>query len=455
FILVKIITIKTKFLRTCLWTLRLVQLQNFFLIEEGVIPLLLQYVLAIVVFNLLILIASKLLLQIEEIKFIKWSVLIGIVSSVLPIYFPAFVSLFFVCYIFMVVGGVIWTSRRQWDSTLYVQSKNWSYWISLFIFVFNVLFLSLIMIFLPSLELFAGIWQVIVTELVLILFGILFYNNRLLLHNSSLLLLILLGFLCSWIIFVYIVNRSLSEILWVELVMFSIAYLGTLIHTLHLLGEDNDHYYTGLSALIREEILKEEFANFLHDDILQDLNAMIQLSRIKNSDEVLSIISENLDRLNIFTRNQMNLYSPQLLKGLSLYENYLQMIESIRKRYPDVSLNINLYMDSELRLPPPYDVLVYRWVRELVNNSFKYSQGSYINIRLTVEDSTCKIVMVDDGIYTSETTIGEGHGLKTISAQLRAVGGSIKHYQVEPQGFGTFILFEIEGDKAIESFINR
>ncbi|HFR3927398.1 TPA: hypothetical protein ACHVIG_001998, partial [Streptococcus suis] len=40
FILVKIITIKTKFLRTCLWTLRLVQLQNFFLIEEGVIPLL-------------------------------------------------------------------------------------------------------------------------------------------------------------------------------------------------------------------------------------------------------------------------------------------------------------------------------------------------------------------------------------------------------------------------------
>ncbi|HFR3777771.1 TPA: hypothetical protein ACHVGV_002076, partial [Streptococcus suis] len=65
--------------------------------------------------------------------------------------------------------------------------------------------------------------------------------------------------------------------------MFSIAYLGTLIHTLHLLGEDNDHYYTGLSALIREEILKEEFANFLHDDILQDLNAMIQLSRIKNS----------------------------------------------------------------------------------------------------------------------------------------------------------------------------
>ncbi|HFR3361721.1 TPA: ATP-binding protein, partial [Streptococcus suis] len=104
---------------------------------------------------------------------------------------------------------------------------------------------------------------------------------------------------------------------------------------------------------------------------------------------------------------------------------------------------------------PPYDVLVYRWVRELVNNSFKYSQGSYINIRLTVEDSTCKIVMVDDGIYTSETTIGEGHGLKTISAQLRAVGGSIKHYQVEPQGFGTFILFEIEGDKAIESFINR
>lgn len=455
FILVKIITIKTKFLATCLWTLRLAQIQTISLIIYRGVPLLLQYIIAVLLFNLMLLLVFKLLLQDEKITPVKWTILFGIISSIVSVSFPSFVAPFFVCYMFIVIGILLFFGHKKWNSSVYSHSKNWSYWICMFVFVFNILFLSSVMLFVPGLDLFSGIWQVIVAEFILVLFGILFYNNRLLLSNSNLLLTICLLFLLYWIIFAYIIKRPLQEVLWMELISFALAYIGSLIHHLHLLNGESDNHYNGLSALISEERLKEEFANFLHDDILQDLNAMIQLSRIKNSNEVLPIINDNLERLNVFTRNQMNIYSPQLLKGLSLYENYLQMIESIKKRYPNLPLKIKLSMDSDLKLPPPYDVLVYRWLRELVNNCYKYAQANSLKIDLVIEGAICKISVSDDGIYTSQTTLGEGHGIKTIDSQLRAVGGSLKQYQVMPHGYGILIVFEIEGDRAIESFINR
>ncbi|HEM5054804.1 TPA: ATP-binding protein, partial [Streptococcus suis] len=101
--------------------------------------------------------------------------------------------------------------------------------------------------------------------------------------------------------------------------------------------------HVGINSILKEEALKQEFANFLHDNILQDINALIQLSRLDNPSVSVKIIEERLEYLNTFVRERMNQYSPQLLKGLSLYDNYRMMLKAFEKRYPKMNISLNFY----------------------------------------------------------------------------------------------------------------
>lgn len=454
YILVHIITIKTKFLKNSLYTLRLAQIQSLFLLTNWEVPLVVQYVVAVLIFYRICLMMTELVLQETELKPFQCLLLFGISTIVIPFLAPSYSQLSFLFYLIVAMIGTLGTVYKKWNHT-YIYSKNWSYWLILGIFLLNTLFFTSIIVFLPVEQLFSGIWQLVNFTLVVIYCCMLMYNNHQIFHQKSHLSLLVLLFLIYWILFSYILERPLVEVIWTEFLFFQIAYIGRLIYSLVQLENVGSTDYAGLGALVREEKLKAEFATFLHDDILQDINAMIQLSRVAPSKEILQLINENLERLNEFTRARMNFYSPQLLKGLSLYENYRQLIPFFKKRYPDSEMVIHVNVDRNLTLAPPYDILVYRWMRELINNSYKYAQAESITITLSREGSSCEFIVEDDGIYKHHFPISEGYGLSTLKAQVKAIGGRLHIYQVQSHGFGIHVYFEIEGDKAIESFINR
>lgn len=76
-------------------------------------------------------------------------------------------------------------------------------------------------------------------------------------------------------------------------------------------------YHVALQQLQREEQLNLEFANFLHDDILQDLLSVKNMMKKADRPEVQKIITETLDNMNTYIREQMQDYHPTLLPKLA------------------------------------------------------------------------------------------------------------------------------------------
>ena len=64
-------------------------------------------------------------------------------------------------------------------------------------------------------------------------------------------------------------------------------------------------YKSALRQLQQEEALKTEFANFLHDDVLQDLLAVKNMVSKAYRPDIQDVITETLDNLNIHIREQM------------------------------------------------------------------------------------------------------------------------------------------------------
>ena len=82
-------------------------------------------------------------------------------------------------------------------------------------------------------------------------------------------------------------------------------------------------YHVALQQLQREEQLNLEFANFLHDDILQDLLSVKNMMKKADRPEVQKIITETLDNMNTYIREQMQDYHPTLLPKLTIKEMVL------------------------------------------------------------------------------------------------------------------------------------
>ena len=94
-------------------------------------------------------------------------------------------------------------------------------------------------------------------------------------------------------------------------------------------------YHVALQQLQREEQLNLEFANFLHDDILQDLLSVKNMMKKADRPEVQKIITETLDNMNTYIREQMQDYHPTLLPKLTIKENYQNLLDGISQSFPN------------------------------------------------------------------------------------------------------------------------
>ena len=127
-------------------------------------------------------------------------------------------------------------------------------------------------------------------------------------------------------------------------------------------------YKSALRQLQQEEALKTEFANFLHDDVLQDLLAVKNMVSKAYRPDIQDVITETLDNLNIHIREQMQDYHPVLLKNLTIKENYMNLIEAVAQGFPQKNVSISFECPDSLFLVEPYTLLVYRLIKELFPN---------------------------------------------------------------------------------------
>lgn len=217
-------------------------------------------------------------------------------------------------------------------------------------------------------------------------------------------------------------------------------------------------YNIALRQLQQEELLKTEFANFLHDDVLQDLLSIKNMMNKVYRPDIQDIIIETLDSLNIHIRKEMQDYHPIILKNLTAKENYQNLLEAVSQSFPQRNIVVSLNCSDTLFLAQPYNILVYRLLKELLTNVYKHSDGRRAWVTLSQEKGMIELSVSDDGtsdaicLTSADTT--KHKGIASINEQVRSMEGSVTIFNNIPHGICVHITIPMKGDVSYQYFIS-
>lgn len=217
-------------------------------------------------------------------------------------------------------------------------------------------------------------------------------------------------------------------------------------------------YKSALQQLQKEEALKTEFSNFLHDDVLQDLLAVKNMVSKAYRPDIQDIITETLDNLNTHIREQMQDYHPALLKNLTAKENYINLIEAVAQGFPQRDISVSFECSDTLFLVEPYNLLAYRLLKELLTNVYKHSDGDRAWVILTQENGVIELRISDNGTAdVSILTAVDTHkhkGIASVFEQVKQVGGSVVNTNNTPHGISVCITIPMKGDVSYQYFVS-
>ncbi|MGQ8335037.1 sensor histidine kinase [Sunxiuqinia sp. A32] len=207
-----------------------------------------------------------------------------------------------------------------------------------------------------------------------------------------------------------------------------------------------------LNAIIQaEEKERKRFAKDLHDGlgpllstVKMSVSALAQIEHDKNSKEIVTntemVINEAIKSLKEISDN----LSPHVLNNFGLIRalrNFTNKINTTKAIH--ISLDSNLGND---RFNQNIEVVLYRVVCELINNTIKHSGAKQIQISLNQLEDKLRISYHDDGkgfdkkILMEQPSSG-GMGFSNIFSRINSLKGDI---QVETeQGKGTMVYIKV------------
>lgn len=219
-----------------------------------------------------------------------------------------------------------------------------------------------------------------------------------------------------------------------------------------------NRYNTSLTKLQQEENLKAEFANFLHDDVLQDLLSIKNMMKKANRQDVQEIITDTLNTLNINIRQQMQDYHPIILRNLTAKENFQNLISSVYAMFPNKNISVSFECSDILFLVEPYNLLIYRLMKELLTNVYKHSGGNKSWIILTQEKDIIELIVSDNGLNDAisllSVDIKKHKGISSIKEQVQNMYGDMRIFNNTPQGVTIKIVIPMKGDDSYKYFIS-
>ena len=197
-----------------------------------------------------------------------------------------------------------------------------------------------------------------------------------------------------------------------------------------------------LSTVLRtEERSRSQFAKELHDGmgpLLSSAKMSISAISTENMNEHQREILQNtrfvIDEAIHSVREISNNMSPQILMDFGLSQgirNFISRIKSLRAI--DITFDTNLHNE---RFDLDIEVVLYRVVCELINNSLKHSDCSKIEVRLMQEDSFLKLRYHDNGkgFNINTQSASSGMGLSNITSRINSLNGTLKISSHEGRG---------------------
>ena len=191
-----------------------------------------------------------------------------------------------------------------------------------------------------------------------------------------------------------------------------------------------------LNAIIQtEEIERQRFAKDLHDGlgpllstVKLSVSTLAEMDQDKSRKEILRntdyLINEAIKSLREISNN----LSPHMLKNIGLasaVKNFTTRI--VGPKIPNIIFESNLFGK---RFNEEIEVILYRVVCELINNTIKHANAKNIEMHLNNQDNTILLTYSDDGIgfNVSEAMHGNsmGTGYSNMMSRLRSIKGNIE-----------------------------
>lgn len=206
-----------------------------------------------------------------------------------------------------------------------------------------------------------------------------------------------------------------------------------------------------LTAVIRaEEKFRSRFSKDLHDGLGPLLSSVkISLSALehaKSDDEREALIANTIDVIDESIRSLReisNNLSPHVLNDFGLKRGVANFINK------GVALNgVRVCFDTNIgvqRYDKDLEVILYRVVCELINNSLKHSRCTEIVLSLQHSDSLLLLNYSDNGCgFNPNAMMDCGMGLSNISSRINTINGSFDISSVVGEGMSVAIKLNLK-----------
>lgn len=210
-----------------------------------------------------------------------------------------------------------------------------------------------------------------------------------------------------------------------------------------------------LTATLRaEERARSNFSKELHDGLGPLLSsAKMSLSVLQRNlhneaeAELLANTTYVIDEAIRSIREISNNLSPHVLQDFGLARGVQHFIDRTAAMHePRIAFRTNL---RDERFEKDVEVILYRVICELINNSLKHAACQHIDLDLRLEGPCLKLDYKDDGRgFNPLTTIDCGMGLSNISSRVGSLGGESEIRSAVGRGMSASVTIRLQQEIA-------
>lgn len=208
------------------------------------------------------------------------------------------------------------------------------------------------------------------------------------------------------------------------------------------------------TMIVAQEEERKRIAMDLHDGIGVLLSAArLRLSRLSKTGETFaesSVVSETesiIENASQEIRKVSHQMMPGVLTKLGLFEGIEDLLESLED---DHGIKVKLhYPELDDRLSEKVEVMVYRIVQELINNTLKHSEAKNVLLSFKLVDRHMHMEFSDDGkgFNPDDASIQKSLGIQSIASRVKLLEGIHTITSMPGKGMNVAIDFDIAANE--------
>ena len=180
-----------------------------------------------------------------------------------------------------------------------------------------------------------------------------------------------------------------------------------------------------------QEEERKRIARELHDGLGVLLStAKMQFKTIEDkspgNSEMIKKAAGLLEKASSDVRRISHNMMPGILTKLGLDEAIEDLFDNINDT-PGITAILNITNEEEKRLPENTEIMIYRMVQEMVNNTLKYAGADKVTLDLIYEEETVSLQYSDNGkgFDVEEKLKNKSIGLTSIQSRVNFLGGKL------------------------------